>query len=453
MSPTSKLPIVAIVGRPNVGKSTLFNRYAGFRRALVEDEPGVTRDSIAEEVELAGGRRVLLVDTAGLDPDPEEGLPAAVQAQARAAMAQADAILFVVDGKAGLVPVDETLARTLHRSNKPVALVVNKLDHPSHAPRAADFARLGFASLHAVSAEHGSGAWDALEELAARLPEAPAGPAEPAPEAAGARIALVGRPNVGKSSLVNRLLGAERVVVSEVPGTTRDSVDTELTVDGRTLTLVDTAGLRRPGRRTRTAERGSALMTVRSLERADVAVVVLDAAEGATDQDARVLQLAQDRGCPVVLAANKWDLVSAGGEERARAVDAAIRSALHFAPDAPLLHVSARTGAGVRRILREAERVAEASRRRIATAELNRWLREAVSRHEPSMAQRGPRRRPIKFFYATQTGVRPPTFVLFCTEPTAVQPSYRRFLENRLRESFDLRGTPVRLRLRARSAG
>jgi GTP-binding protein len=453
MSPTSKLPIVAIVGRPNVGKSTLFNRYAGFRRALVEDEPGVTRDSIAEEVELAGGRRVLLVDTAGLDPDPEEGLPAAIQAQARAAMAQADAILFVVDGKAGLVPVDEILARTLHRSDKPVALVVNKLDHPSHAPRVADFARLGFAGLHAVSAEHGTGAWDALEELATRLPEAPPGPAEAAPEEAGVRIALVGRPNVGKSSLVNRLLGAERVVVSEVPGTTRDSVDTELTVDGRTLTLVDTAGLRRPGRRTRTAERGSALMTVRSLERADVAVVVLDAGEGATDQDARVLQLAQDRGCPVVIAANKWDLVSAAGEERARAVDAGIRSALHFAPDAPLLHVSARSGAGVRRILREAERVAEASRRRIATAELNRWLREAVSRHEPSMAQRGPRRRPIKFFYATQTGVRPPTFVLFCTEPAAVQPSYRRFLENRLRESFDLRGTPVRLRLRARSAG
>jgi GTP-binding protein len=193
-------------------------------------------------------------------------------------------------------------------------------------------------------------------------------------------------------------------------------------------------------------------MTVRSLERADVAVVVLDANEGATDQDARVLGLAQERGCPVVIAANKWDLVASAGEERARAADAGIRSALRFAPDAPVLHVSARTGAGVRRILGEAERVADVGRRRIATADLNRWLRDAVRRHEPSMAQRGARRRPIKFFYATQTGVRPPTFVLFCTEPEAVQPSYRRFLENRLRESFDLRGTPVRLRLRARSA-
>ena len=457
MSPSQKLPIVAIVGRPNVGKSTLFNRYAGFRRALVEDEPGVTRDTIAEEIELTDGRRILLVDTAGLDTDPEGGLPAAVQAQARAAIAQADAILFVVDGKSGLVGVEETLARTLRRSSKPVALVVNKLDHPSHAPRIADFARLGFASLHAVSAEHGTGAWDALEELAGRLPaareEAPEEAREPAPEQeSAARIAMVGRPNVGKSSLVNRLLGAERVVVSDLPGTTRDSVDTRLVVDGRAYTLVDTAGLRSPGRRTRTAERGSALMTVRSLERADIAVVVLDAGEGPTDQDAHILQVAQERGCPVVIAANKWDLVAGRGERAARDADAAIRNALHFMPDAPVLHVSARTGAGVARILPEAERVAGAGRRRITTSELNRWLQEAVGRHEPAMAQRGSRRRPIKFFYATQTAVRPPTFLLFCTEPAAVAPSYRRFLENRLREAFDLRGTPVRLRLRARSA-
>jgi GTP-binding protein len=453
MPPSQKLPIVAIVGRPNVGKSTLFNRYAGFRRALVENEPGITRDAIAEEVELEDGRRILLVDTAGLDPDPDGELPSAIQEQARTAIEQADAVLFVVDGEAGLVAVEQELARTLHRSSKPVALAVNKLDHPSHAPRIADFARLGFASVHGVSAEHGHGAWDALEDLASRLPAA----GEEAPEAAPederpARIAMVGRPNVGKSSLVNRLLGAERVVVSKVPGTTRDSVDTRLLVDGRSYTLVDTAGLRSPGRRTRLAERGSALMTVRSLERADVAVVVLDAGEGPTDQDAHVLQLAQDRGCPVVIAANKWDLVVERGERAASDADAAIRHALHFMPDAPVLHVSARTGAGVKRILHEAERVASAGRRRIATSELNRWLREAVSRHEPAMAQRGMRRRPIKFFYATQTGVRPPTFMLFCTEPASVKPSYRRFLENRLREAFDLRGTPVRLRLRARSA-
>jgi len=475
-----KLPIVAIVGRPNVGKSTLFNRYAGVRRALVEDEPGVTRDTIALEVRAAG-RRVLLVDTAGLDPDPDDGLPAAVQAQARAALAQADAILFVVDGKAGLVHVEEEIARALHRTAKPVALVVNKIDHASHAPRIADFARLGFAACHAVSAEHGSGAWDALEELVARLPAgaAPAeaaepasgsaaesgsrsepGPApaaegvEPAPGAAaeGLRIAIVGRPNVGKSSLVNRLLGSPRVVVSELPGTTRDSIDTRLESRGRVYTLIDTAGIRRAGRRTGTAERGSALMAVRSLERADATVLVLDAGEGPTEQDARVLSLVQERGCPVVIAANKWDLVAGRGDRRAREVDAAIAQALRFVAHAPVLHVSARTGAGIARILPEAERAAGAGRRRIATAELNRWLRECVSRHEPAMAQRGPRRRPIKFFYATQASVRPPTFVLFCTEPAAVAPSYRRFLENRLRESFDFRGAPVRLRLRARTA-
>jgi GTP-binding protein len=461
-----KLPIVAIVGRPNVGKSTLFNRYAGVRRALVEDEPGVTRDTIAQEVAVAG-RRVLLVDTAGLDLDPADGLPAAVQAQARAALEQADAILFVVDGKAGLAHVEEEIARALHRTAKPVALVVNKIDHASHAPRIADFARLGFAASHAVSAEHGSGAWDALEELVARLPPgaAPAeaaepeveaddetAEAEPAAAAGGVRIAIVGRPNVGKSSLVNRLLGAPRLVVSEVPGTTRDSIDTRVEIRGRAYTLIDTAGMRRAGRRTGVAERGSALMAVRSLERADAAVLVLDAGEGPTEQDARVLALVQERGCPVVIAANKWDLVAGRGDGRAREVDAAIADALRFVPHAPVLHVSARTGAGVARLLPEAERVAGAGRRRIATAELNRWLRESVGRHEPAMAQRGARRRPIKFFYATQASVRPPTFVLFCTEPAAVAPSYRRFLENRLRESFDFRGTPVRLRLRARTA-
>src|SRR5262245_35469357 len=346
----SPLPIVAIVGRPNVGKSTLFNRYAGSRRALVEDEPGVTRDSIAEEVELPGGRRALVVDTAGLDPDADSGLPAAVQAQARAAMAQADAILFVVDAQAGLVATDETLARALRRTSKPVALVVNKIDHPSHAPRIADFARLGFAACHAVSAEHGGGAWDALEELVERVPRGEVDGAEteeqeaaiPAASAAGTAVAPVGRPNVGKSSLVNRLLGAERVVVSDVPGTTRDSIDTRLELAGGTYTLIDTAGLRRPGRRTRTAERGSALMTVRALERADVAIAVLDAGEGPTEQDARVAALARERGCPVVLAANKWDLVRQRGERAAKEVDAAIRDALRFLADAPLLHVSAR---------------------------------------------------------------------------------------------------------------
>jgi GTP-binding protein len=441
-------PIVAIVGRPNVGKSTLFNRYAGAPRALVEDRPGITRDRIAAEVEVSG-RPVLLVDTAGLDPDPDSALASAVQAQARSAMEEADAILFLVDGKAGLLPDDEALARALHKSAKPVSLVVNKVDHPGHEGRLAEFFRLGFARTRTASAEHGPGAWDALEELVEELPAA----GEPAPEAReeGIRIAVVGRPNVGKSSLVNRLAGEERVVVSDVPGTTRDTVDLRLVRDGEVYTLVDTAGLRRAGRRDRVAERGSAVMTVRSLERADVALVVLDASEGTTDQDARVAALARDRGCPCAVVANKWDLVAPEGGERTRAVRESIRRGLRFMPDAPVLSVSARTGLGLGRVLPTAKRLWGVGARRIATAELNRWLQDAVSRHEPSMAQRGPRKRPIKFFYATQVSVRPPTFVLFCTEPAAVKPAYRRFLENRLRASFDLEGTPVRLLLRARS--
>ena len=445
MSTAAKLPIVAIVGRPNVGKSTLFNRYAGRRRALVADQPGITRDRIAEEVGV-GSRSVLLVDTAGLDPAAEAGLPAAVQAQARAAVADADAILFLVDGKSGLLPEDAALARTLHRAAKPLVLAVNKIDLPQHEERIAEFHGLGFERLWAVSAEHGRGAWDALEELVAALPEALA----PEPAEGGVRIALVGRPNVGKSSLVNRLAGDERVVVSEVPGTTRDATDTRIERDGEVFTIVDTAGLRRVGRRTRTAERGSALMTVRSLERAEVALVMLDASEGFTDQDARVASLARERGCATAVLANKWDRLGAPPDGDRDALLEAIHRGLRFMADAPVLTTSAKTGAGCERIFPLVRRIVTAADLRIGTADLNRWLRDAVARHEPAMAQRGARRRPLKFFYATQTGVRPPTFVLFCTEPAAVQISYRRFLENQLRKTFDLGGSPVRLRLRAR---
>jgi len=440
-----RLPIVAIVGRPNVGKSTLFNRYAGSRRALVEDVPGLTRDSIAVEAEAAG-RPLLVVDTAGLDPEAEQGLPAAVQALAWSAVEGADAVLLVMDARSGLLPEDRELARTLRRTAKPVTLVVNKIDQPRHEALLAEFHDLGFERVFAVSAEHGRGAWEPLEELAAALPDT--GPApEPAP---GVRIAIVGRPNVGKSSLLNRLVGAERVVVSDVPGTTRDSVDITVERAGETFTLVDTAGLRRPGRRTRTAERGSALMTVRALERAQVAWVTIDASEGFGDQDARIASLARERGCATAVLANKWDLLGGEADGRKQRVREAIAHGLRFMSDAPLVPVSARTGLGLGRLWALTRELAEVATRSVPTPELNRWLEETVARHEPAMAQRGMRRRRLKFFYATQTSVRPPTFVLFCNDPSAVMPSYRRFLENRLRESFDLKGTPVRLRLRAR---
>jgi len=446
--PRSTTPIVAIVGRPNVGKSTLFNRYAGHRRALVADIAGLTRDRISEEVDL-GGRRVLIVDTAGLDPDADDELGAAVQAQARSAVREADAVLFVVDGKAGLLPEDEEIARALRRSDKPLAVAVNKIDVPEHRDRVHEFFALGLEPVMAMSAEHGTGAFDALEQLVAALPEPGGDPVFEDEDAL--RIAIVGRPNAGKSSLLNKLAGQERVVVSEVPGTTRDSVDIRIEREGdagRPLVLVDTAGLRRAARRSERAERGSALMTVRSLERAEVALILIDATEGVSDQDARVVNLVADSGCAAVVVLNKWDLITSA--EQGQAVQDELKQVLRFATHYPVITVSALTGARLQRLWPVIERVYGSGDRRVPTGELNRWLEETVTRHEPSMARRGPRRRPIRFFYATQVGVHPPTFFLFCTEPRSILPSYLRFLENRLRERFDFAGTPVRIRLRAR---
>lgn len=456
---TMQPPIVAIVGRPNVGKSTLFNRYAGFRRALVHHAPGATRDRIAEEIEV-GARRVLLVDTAGLDSGADSPLAAAVQQQAQQAMEAADAILFVVDGAAGLLPQDREIADTLRRSRKPLLLAVNKTDTPAHAARALEFHALGIQPVHAISAEHGGGAWDALEALAAALPELPEAPELPeelqepqsGEESAALRVALVGRPNVGKSSLLNRLVGGARALVSDLPGTTRDSIDIEIVRGGARFVFVDTAGLRRAGRR-EGAEHGSALLTVRAIERADVALVLMDAAEGMTEQDARVLSLARERGCACALIANKWDCIERDEDAaRARRVAREIERRMAGLADVPLLRISARTGKGVPRLLPLARRLHRAASLRIPTAALNRWLREALRRHEPAMAVRGAQRRPVRIFYAAQVAQRPPTIVLFCSEPRAIRDSYRRFLVNQLRERFGLAGVPVRLRLRERRA-
>lgn len=441
------IPIVAIVGRPNVGKSTLFNRYAGHRRVLVEDTPGITRDRIAEEIEV-GPRRVLLVDTAGLDANPTSAIETAVQEQVQAAVQGADAILWVLDGQSGLMPQEQELAQVLRRSDRPLLLAVNKIDAPGHSPRLAEFHALGLEPVRAVSAEHGGGAWDALEELVGMLPEQHE--IQPTPET-GLRVALVGRPNVGKSSLLNRLFGEERVVVSEVPGTTRDSIDIRVETEAGPMTFVDTAGIRRAARRKEHVERGSALMSLRAIERADVALVLMDAEEGFTDQDFRVLSLVRDRGTTAALIVNKWDRVEGDDNEdvRHRLEDELAR---RLAPlrDIPITRLSAKTGKGLRRLPRLIVRLGKAAGTEIPTPELNRWLQDCVHRHEPSMAQRGSRRRPIKFFYATQVATHPPTLMLFCTDPKAILPSYRRFLVNQLRERFDLAGVPVRLRLRRR---
>ena len=441
-------PVVALVGRPNVGKSTRFNRYAGDRRAIVADEPGLTRDRIAERVEIEG-RTIWIVDTAGLDPVKGEGLEAAIQAQARSAVENADVILFIVDGKAGLVAEDEAIARTLRRSGKPLALLVNKIDRPNqHRDRVNEFFRLGIEPTFAISAEHGGGAFDALEKILEALPETEQGEQGERDHEAPLRITIAGRPNVGKSSIANRLAGEERVVVADAPGTTRDAVDIEIHRDGHDYVLVDTAGLRKVGKRQGPGEHGGALMTLRSLERADVVLLVVDAADGMADQDARVASLIREHGCSALVLANKWDRVPS---ERREEVLADIRHGLRFMADVPIVPVSAKTGAGFGPLFKKLRRVVAAGERRIATADLNRWLRDVAEKHPPSMAPKGASRRVNKLFYASQVGVRPPKFVVFCTDPDNIQTSDVRFLENQLRESFGFEGTPVRVRLRARS--
>lgn len=449
MSRPHSIPVVALVGRPNVGKSTLFNRYAGYRRAIVADLPGLTRDRIVERIEVEG-RTIWLVDTAGLDLAKGDGLEAAVQAQARSAVEAADVILFIVDGKAGLVAEDEAIAQTLRRSGKPLALIVNKIDRPNqHRDRIHEFFGLGIPHTYAVSAEHGGGAFDALESILATLPaeggEGDAG--EGADDDSPLRLTIVGRPNVGKSSIANRLAGEERVVVSSTPGTTRDAVDIEITRDGHPYVLVDTAGLRKVGRRQGPGEHGGALMTLRSLERADVALLVVDAADGMADQDARVASLVREHGCSALVLANKWDLVPS---ERRGEVMEDIRHGLRFMTDVPILPVSAQTGSGFGPLFKKIRQVVAAGSLRIATSDLNRWLHDVAEKHPPAMAARGATKRVNKLFYASQVAVRPPTFVVFCTDPDNIQTSYVRFLENQLRESFGFAGTPVRVRLRAR---
>lgn len=459
MTDTPRIPIVALVGRPNVGKSTLFNRYAGYRRALVADQPGLTRDRIVERIEIEG-RTIWLVDTAGLDPVRGEGLEAAVQAQARSAVESADIILLIVDGQLGLVPDDEAIATTLRRSGKTIGLLVNKIDQPMHhRDRLNDFYRLGIENTFAVSAEHGGGAFDALERVLDAFLEKVEEPEEIAdltaddsvefPEdTSPIRIAIVGRPNVGKSSIANRLAGEERVVVSDTPGTTRDAVDIEITREGQDYVLIDTAGLRKIAKRQGPGEHGGALMTLRSLERAEVALLVVDASEGIADQDSRVASLLREHGCAAVVLANKWDLVER--DDRADKLED-IAHGLRFMSDVPIVSVSAQTGAGFGVLFKKLRKVVAASKLRIPTADLNRWLQDVAEKHPPSMASRGSTRRANKLFYASQVAVRPPVIIVFCTDPKAIQTSYVRFLENRLRENFNFEGTPVRVRLRARS--
>jgi len=436
-----RLPVVAIVGRPNVGKSTLFNRLTSSRKAIVRDTPGVTRDRLHGTCEF-GGWRATVIDTGGLDPTSDEPLTAQVRKQVLAAIAEADALVFVVDGREGLTPFDQEVARLLRRVSKPVVVAVNKVDAKGREAAASEVYSLGMDPVVLVSAEHGRGVAELIEALAARLPAASGG--ADAEETGPLRIAVVGRPNVGKSSLVNAIAGQERVVVHAEPGTTRDAVDTLVTVEGRPYMIVDTAGLRRKGRTEGALDKLSAVMARRSLERADLALVVLDAAEGVTTQDARIAGYAEAAGRAVVLVVNKWDLV--GTADRAPDLVRALRERLPFLAHAPVVFTSARASTGLRQLFETIDRVALDYAKEISTGELNRVLTAALERRPPQ----GVHGKTLKVFYATQTGTRPPTFLLFVNDPAALHFSYERYLVSALRERFGLAGCAVRLRLRRR---
>jgi GTPase len=455
------LPIVAIVGRPNVGKSTLFNRFIGRRLAIVEDVPGTTRDRVYAEAEW-NGRRFTLVDTGGLELQPGSQIEARVQDQARIAIDEADLILFVVDAEAGLAPLDHEVADRLRRATKPVILVVNKVDNPIREMEAAEFHALGFEHTAAISAQHGrdtgdladlvvehlpprmdaerqaSVSADLSDEELAELDEAEIGPP---------RVAIVGRPNTGKSTFVNRVMGAERMIVSEVPGTTRDPVDTAVQVDGEPMILVDTAGIRRRGSIDRGIERYSVLRAMKAIARCDVAVVMVDATEGYTAQDAHVVGYVLDEGKGLVLVINKWDALEKDGHTADQWLRVLRREAPYLSW-ADIVFASAKTGQRVERVLQEARRVADERLRRIPTGELNRVVSDAVRANPPSHV----RNRLPKILYATQVAVGPPTFVIFVNDPTLIHFSYQRYLENRIRDRYGFLGTPIKLIFRQRES-
>ena len=440
-------PTVVLVGRPNVGKSTLFNRITGSRRAIVTPIAGTTRDVNALPADWRG-HVFQLVDTGGLFGASEDPLHELVVQQGRRAVDRADVLVFVVDGREGLVPGDEEIAATLRSASVPVILAVNKTDDKRARGRALEFYKLGFEPVVEIAAEHGEGIGDLLDEVVRLFPERRAGMtvAEHPDELA---VAIVGRPNVGKSSLLNRLLREERAIVSEIPGTTRDSVDAVLRWHKRQFRIVDTAGIRRPGRVARSGqlEAVSVIVARRAIEDADVAILVVDATEGATDQDAAIAGEADKAGCGIIIAANKWDLMKGRGADFSKTFDEDLRRQVKFLDYAPILHISAATGERTSKVLETIDRVAEARTRRIPTAELNRFVAAVTAVHPPA----SPGRREVRILYAAQTAVAPPTFVFFTNVATEFHFSYERFLVNRLRESFGLLGTPIRIHVRRRS--
>jgi len=440
---SAELPSVVLVGRPNVGKSTLFNRITGTRRAIVAPKPGTTRDTNSQPADWKD-IPFNLVDTGGLFGATEDPLHELVVIQGRRALETADVLVFVVDGREGLVPADEEIASFLRTSKAPVIIAVNKTDDRRAHGRSLEFYRLGFDPVIEIAAEHGEGTGDLLDEIVDRLPTNRA--TAPVAEDDEVAVAIVGRPNVGKSSLLNRLLKEERSIVSDMPGTTRDNVDALLRWHRRTFRIVDTAGIRRPGRVARGGqiEAVSVVLARRAIEKADVTVLLIDSSEGATDQDAAIAGEAEKAGCGIIIAANKWDLMKGEGPDFYKTFDDKLRQQLKFLDFAPILHISASTGERATKVLETIDIVSEARMSRVPTAELNRFVQAVTAAHPPV----SPGRRHVRILYAAQTSVAPPTFVFFTNVATEFHFSYTRFLTNQLRESFGLIGTPIRVHVR-----
>jgi GTPase len=436
---TSPLPLIAIIGRPNVGKSTLFNRIIGQRRSIVTDEPGITRDRIYGEA-MWNGRSFEIVDTGGIVPGEESEIPVRIFEQAQIAIEHASIIFFVVDSRSSITASDQELAQLLRRLNKPIFVVVNKVDSEKQAAEVADFYRLGFNHVFPVSSEHGRGITELLDLAAISIP-AP----EDDPEAGAneIRVAIIGRPNVGKSTLLNKLVGEERAMVSEIAGTTRDAVDSVIERDGFMMRFIDTAGIRRKGKTELKAEKLSVVMARRHLERSEVAILVIDAQEGVTAVDAHIGGYAHQAGRSVIIAVNKWDVVEKDYQITAQ-YEREIREKLKFLSFAPILFISAKTGQRVQKLYGIIEEVHKARFVRVPTHDLNEFLRQDV-------LSRGGLPSDVKIRYISQVKVNPPTFVMFSNKVRKLHFSFERFIENRIRERFPFLGTPIIIKQRAKA--
>ena len=433
-------PVVAIVGRPNVGKSTLFNRIAGGLVAIVENVPGVTRDRLYRDAEWLG-RKFVLIDTGGIEfKDERTPISSQMRKQAEIAMEEADVIIFVVDAQIASTPDDEIIARLLRRSGKPVLLAANKVENFKNAElQIYDFLTLGLGEAIPISAVHGMNVGDLLDEVISKLPEAEEEEYDPDV----IRISVIGRPNVGKSSLVNTLLGKNRVIVSDIPGTTRDAIDTPFENEGKHYILIDTAGMRRKGKIDELTEQYSVVRSLRAVDRSDVILMLLDATEGVTDQDKKIAGYAHDAGKGIVLIVNKWDLIEKD-DKTINSFEKKLREQLGFMQYAPTMFVSAKTGQRVNKILELVHFVAEQNSTRVTTATLNTLVREWLHLNPPP-TDKGRR---LKVLYTTQVGVKPPTFVFFVNDPELMHFSYRRYLENQMRKHFGFEGTPIRIVIR-----